>query len=369
MSRTGTLSIKATQQIPCQPAPPQDRFETESGSRASHPNQPAFLSPRLAEFVEHSFIPEFVARKRSAGREYFRAILKHVLPPEQVARLFAANGKVKDKLKTVPGWPYIDSLRLCEVDPQSIQRLTSAALERGYSIQTATHIRNVVRSIFSHAIRRGFYRGTNPAMLVGLPPVTRKEAHSVTLAQLEDLFRVMIYPEREVVLLAMLTDMTIPEICGLRWKHLNTSSVSRLMGQEFIPPTTIAVRSQNFRGELSAVIGNRQRFLRIPRLLSSYLHELKRRRHFTTPDDFVLVSRNGTPIHPENIAARRLKPIGYLCDMPWLSWSVFYRTRANLQTEFGKSLHCELEKIIALPKLATTSAAESTAGKPMSDNN
>jgi hypothetical protein len=71
----------------------------------------ASSSPTLAEFVERSFIPEFVATKKSAGRDHFKAILKHVLPPEQVARLFTSRpGKVSVKLSTIPDWPYLGSL-------------------------------------------------------------------------------------------------------------------------------------------------------------------------------------------------------------------------------------------------------------------
>ena len=46
-------------------------------------------STSIGEFVERRFIPEHVAIKTPAGRSYFRTILNHVLPPEQVARAFA----------------------------------------------------------------------------------------------------------------------------------------------------------------------------------------------------------------------------------------------------------------------------------------
>jgi site-specific recombinase XerC len=308
-------------------------------------------STSIGEFVERRFIPEHVAIKRPAGRSYFRTILNHVLPPEQVARAFAVSPEnPSNKLKAIPDWPYLQSVRLSEVSPEMIQHLTARALEQGYSIQTATHIRNVIRVIFSHAIRTGCYTGANPANLVTLPAMTRKEAHTLSLEQFKEVVQAMRYPEREIALFAVLTDMSVAEICGLQWKYLNTSNINRLVDEEIIPPKTIAVRKQSYRGQFGVVTASRRKFIRVPDVLCSILHDLKNRKQFTAPHDFVLISRNGTPIHPENIAARRLKAIGRSLKMPWLSWRDFHRTRVMLKSEFGRKLHEEFEKIIRLQK-------------------
>ncbi len=301
----------------------------------------------VVDFVRRKFIPEHVARKRSAGRAHFRAILKHVLPPEQVALLFEGNpDRNKYKLKAVAGWPYIDSYALCDINQDMVARVTSAALEHGYSIQTAMHIRNVIRSIFSHAIRTSCFTGRNPASQVALPVMSRRELYTLSLTELGKVLSVMQYPEREITLFALLTEMSVSEICGLQWKYLNLSNISCSVGQELIPPKTIAVRKQIYRGEPSDVVGSRNRFVRIAGPLWSALRDLKMRPQFTAIDDFVLVSRNGTSIHPENIAARRLKLIGKSFEMPWLSWSVFHRTRTKLMSEFGRAFPEELEKLL-----------------------
>jgi len=304
-------------------------------------------STTVADFVERRYIREFVAVKRPAGRAHFQAILKHILRPERVAQAFAATGEqARNTLTADPGWPYMDLLKLNEVSDDTIQQLMSAALNRGYSIQTATHIRNVISSIFAHAIRTGCYAGINPASHVTLPAMTRREKHALDLSQLRRLFENMIYPERELALLAMFTKMNVAEICGLQWKYLNLSYAGNMVEHEFIPAKTIAVRLQSYRGEVSAVSESRRRFVGIPPLLSSVFHHLKRRDHFTAPDDFVLASRNGTPIRPENIAARRLKSHGRSLGMPWLTWSVFYQTRIRLKSEIGPMFHDEFDKII-----------------------
>jgi integrase len=175
--------------------------------------------------------------------------------------------------------------------------------------------------------------------------MTRREAHALDLCQLRRLFEEMNYPGRELALLAMLTKMNVAEICGLQWKYLNLSSVDRMVEREFIPPRTIAVRLQSYRGELSAVSGPRKRFVPIPTMLSSVLLNLRHRNRFVASQDFLLVSRTGTPIRPEN-AARRLKSLGRSCGMPWLTWSVFYQTRVRLKSELGRAFHEEFEKVI-----------------------
>jgi hypothetical protein len=56
-------------------------------------------------------------------------------------------------------------------------------LAKGYSVQTAKHVRNTVSAIFTHAKRRGFHSGDNPATLVRLPEMIRKEARALSFEQ------------------------------------------------------------------------------------------------------------------------------------------------------------------------------------------
>ena len=293
----------------------------------------------IADFVESRFVPEHVASKSLSGRTHYHAILKHVLTPEEVDRVFQVDAdKSKAKLKAVPNWPYLNNVRLCDTRPDDVQRLMSAALARGYSTQTVKHIRNVVGAIFAHAKKDRCFMGDNPASLVELPAMIRKEAHALTLAQTNEVLGVMRYPEKEMTLIAILTSMNMAEICGLQWKCMNlTEAWSNAFGEP-IPPKTIAVRKQWFGGELRSVEKkSRQRNLPIPEPLLPILLGMSRRAEFTGPDDFVLVSRAGTPVNESNIAARRLKPIGKDLQMPWLSWHVLRRTHTTLAYELGNT--------------------------------
>lgn len=293
-------------------------------------------SMTVADFVEKLFVPEHVAIKGLAGRTHYRAILKHVLTPEEVQRVFKLDtDKSRTRLKAIPDWPYLSQLGLSDTRPEHVEGLMRAAQARGYSMQTVTHIRNVVSAIFSHARKANCFDGANPASQVAVPGMTRKEAHVLSLPQLKAVLERMRYPEKEMTLLAILTGMNVAEICGLQWKHVNLSAWEHEVNGERIPPRTIAVRKQWYRGELNSVKIGRTRNVAVPELMLPILVGLSRRGRFTKPDDFVLVSEAGTPVNETNIASRRLKTVGQELEMPWLSWHVFRRTRKDYLHRLG----------------------------------
>lgn len=316
----------------------------------------------VAEFVGRKFLPEHIAIKRTAGRRHYQAILKHIISPDYVDQIFGVDGRrSRAKLKRNPNWPYVDNVRLLDVQPEHVQRLISVALEMGYSTQTAKHIRNVVSAIISHAIKEGLFLGGNPAILVSPPGMQRRTAHDLTFEQTLRVMEAMRYPEFEMTLIVILTGMNIAEICGLQWKYVNLTDHHINREGELISPRTIAVRKQWYRGELSSVPQGRRKNIPIPDLLKKCLTRLSQAKAGGW-NDFVLVSRAGKPINQINVAARRLKSIGDQLEIPWLSWQVFRRTRARLLHEFGAQLQHELAMAIpAKPEVARTSI---TDGRP-----
>jgi len=163
----------------------------------------------VAEFVERKFVPEHVVLKEPSGRTHYQAMLRHVLMPEEVDRIFGVQRmKTGKRLETQPDWPYLSGLRLCDVRPEHVQRLTSAALERGYATQTVVHLRNVISAIFSHAKREGCFMGDNPATSVKPPEITRRESGVLTMAQVRDALAIMKYPEMEMMLMVVFNGST-----------------------------------------------------------------------------------------------------------------------------------------------------------------
>src|ERR1700739_2671191 len=74
--------------------------------RTTMETQPASLT--VLAFVESVFVPEHVSIKGLSGRTHYRAILKHVLTPEEVQRVFNLDlDHGRTRLKAIPDWPYL----------------------------------------------------------------------------------------------------------------------------------------------------------------------------------------------------------------------------------------------------------------------
>jgi integrase len=294
-------------------------------------------SMTVAEFAEHKFIPEYVESKTFAGRIHYQSMLKYVVNPEEVDRIFQDDlVKRRTRLRPIADWPYLGHLPLREVRPETVQNLTSFVLKQGYSIQTVAHIRNVISTMFTHAAKEMCFGGENPARPVQLPKVHGLQQPILSHTDMVRLIKVMGYPEREMALIAIVTGMTVAEICGLQWKRVNLSDLEMLTSDnEVVPPRTITVREEWVRSQLLDVAKKRQANYRIPSPLLPILRRLIARGEFTGPDDFVLTSRGGRPINPANVLARKLKPIGKEMKIPWLSWQHFRRFHRDFRAEFG----------------------------------
>ena len=296
----------------------------------------------IARFVETKFIPEYVVFKRSSGQAFYQSILKHVITPEDIGRMFREdNHNQRKKLKSIPEWPYLGDSKLCEVGPDDINRLMSAALAKGYSTQTVKHVRNVIGAIFSHAKLEGYFLGQNPVSLVKPPKHRREDVVELTPEQAIEALGVMQYPEREMTLIGVFTGMSPAEIIGLQWGHVNLGDEELNENGMRIPPKTFCVRKRWYRGKSEMVPKKCQRDLPVTAPLLRILGQLKSRSLFTAPGDSILVSGTGTPINQTNVLNRRLRPIAKQLGLPSLSWQAFRRTHEGLASvldrEFGFS--------------------------------
>jgi integrase len=217
-----------------------------------------------------------------------------------------------------------------------------AAIERGYSRQTVKHMRNVLSAIFSFAKETRCFMGENPVSLVRLPeaggddaPAETEATPTLTFAKANEALKLMEHPEKEMMLMALLADLNMGEIRGLQWKRVNLGETEMRMDDESVPPATMAIREQWYLDRLEGLKRRRVRNLPIPPPLVPLLMKLRDRARFTGPEDFVFVSRQGTPVNQSNIVKRRLNPLATKLGVPSLSWQVFRRTRKVLEAEFG----------------------------------
>jgi integrase len=340
----GNIAFVRSSALPSRGLSKESPVKTESPSKAESPipvYNAAIQDSRMTFefFVESKFIPEHVEHKTSAGRTHYQAILKHLLRPETVNRVFDPRKVANARLKSVPDWPYLDEVRLCDIEPDHVRRLVACAFAREYSSSTVKHIKTVLGAVISHAQREGCFSGPNPVDQVKLPPPTHKVVQNLTIDQTKAMLELMQYPEREVALITITTGMNLLEICKLKWRHVNLTDSGRSVDGEVIPPRSIAVREQWNRIGLADSKRGRKRDIEIPELLFSMLASRRDQKASVSPDEFVLVSETGQPLSPANVRMGRLTPVARKLGLPWLSWLVLRRAHTALLLEFRSQLN------------------------------
>ncbi len=302
--------------------------------------EPLGAAVSLAEYIEEKFIPDHVSFKTSAGRTHYQAILKHILTPETVERMFAPSGS-KSRLRTLPDWPYLDHVRLCDLTSDHVRQLVMSASTRGYSPQTIKHIKNVVGRVISHARKEGYFNGENPASEIKLPAILHRNVHRLTIAEAKAILRLMQYPEREIALITMITGMTVSEICALRWKNVNLTDAPVYCDGDVIPPRHASVKQQQNDPDSHSPVVSRMRIVEIPEPLARRLQRLRREMQQFQPETFLLEGHGGVPLCAMDICAQ-LERIGREVGIPWLSWPVLKRAHQTLLSDLRVQLSDEL---------------------------
>ena len=306
------------------------------------PYQAAIQDDRmtLASFIETKFIPGHVAYKALAGQTHYRAILKHLITPELVNRIYQREQTAKARLKAIDDWPYLDGIRLCDLTADHVRRLIQAANAARYSSQTVKHIKNVLFAIVAHAQQEGCFSGQNPAGQVKLPKVVHRKQHNLTFQQTRAILESLQHPAKEIAVFAVATDMTVTEICDLRWKHVNLSSTARYVDGDLIPAMSLAVRtSWNKAGLGYGWPAARNRNIEIQEPLLSTLGEINRKSPYRRNEDRVVssIDESATPV--SRICANELNKVGKKLGIPHLTWQVLRRARTSIAEEFLANLN------------------------------
>ena len=292
------------------------------------------------EFIESCFIPKHVELKTQAGRTHYRAILKHVLRPETVDRLLLPyKGVSKSRMKSIPEWPYLDETKLCDICPDHVRQLTSLAVTHGYSPQTVKHIKNVVYAIISHAKRERILSGDNPIAEVHLPPIKRRAYDPISLFDAKAIFRMMGYPERQISLIVLNSNMSVSEVCALQWNHVNLTQRTAYVEDSLVPPRSILVSYRQSSAGLTRVTADRVRTIELSPSLADLIDALSRQR--CAFGGFIFSSRSGTPISPARILKSKLKPIGRRLGIDF-SWHTLKEIHDVLLQDLRAKLNSEL---------------------------
>jgi integrase len=292
----------------------------------------------FSSFVETKFIPEHVQRKTLAGQTYYQSMLKHLIRPEAVHCMFNPGNARNARLQSVPDWPYLDRIRLCDLKPEHVRKLVATAFARNYAWQTVKHIKTVAFAIIAHAQQEGCFHGINPVSHVKLPRQTHRMTSDLSMNQARAILQLLPSPEKHVAFFTLSTGMNIQEICNLQWKHVNLTDSPRVLDGELIPPYCIAVRMPWNRTGLGSTSQSRSRNIPVLTPLFAVLADWALGRQASNPEQFVLVSDTGQPISRADLPSSRLACTGRKLGIPWLSWRALCRAHAALLSEFWPQL-------------------------------
>lgn len=327
--------------VPRRVAPFSEPFAPGIGERAAQAAQynRAVQDPRMTIgfFVETKFIPEHVQYKTPAGQTHFQAMMKHILKPENVDRMFKTQRVSKARLTSVPDWPYLDDVRLCDFHSDHVRRIISFAAGREYSWQTLKHIKNVLGAIISHAQEEGCFSSRNPVSDVRLAPRHQGPEQNLTISQTRTILEFLRSPEREIALMTICTGMSVLEACKLQWRHVNLTDSPRCESGELIPPKSIAIGAHLRLAGIKDYARGRRRDVEISGPLLSLLQTVRAGSKYSLPNDYVVTTSVGIAIVPAHIRAS-LKRVGQKLGIPWLSWHALKRVGNIARSLSGKDL-------------------------------
>ena len=311
-------------------------------SRLDHNNRTPQSILTVREFVERKFLPEHVAYMKHGGQEHYRSQLPFVLdgvPDKKIARGGKTRFKPGEEPPAICRTRGIGDIRLRDVQREDLQQLVGTMLLRGYSTQSAKHVKTVASAIFTHAQQEGWFSGTNPAKFVKLPEMERATPHALSLQQVVALLQQLPTVPRLMAFLAVMTSMNVAEICGLKWKRLNLTLGPIIMDDELLPPFMAGVREQWYKGAWGSVKAKaRRRYVMLPQWAVDELRALQQRKEWVGAEDPVFAGTGGKPLCENAIVQRHLKPAGRKLGMPWLSWHDLRRTFATLADQENISI-------------------------------
>ena len=269
------------------------------------------------------FLSEWIDRYQGTGRRGFRESTR-----EEYRRLLDAHAHRY----------FSERVRLVDVTPHTLAQFVAwladeAKQGRRYSDATVRNIVIPVRAALATAQREGLIRH-NPAQGLALPhrPAVLDDDEDPVKALSRDQIIALIAmtpePYRLLVELIASTGLRISEAVGLQRKHLALDGsrpharIRRAIvrGSVVPPKTRHGRRSVPLSPELASK-------------LRGHLAELS-----AEPEQLVFPSRRSTPLQPDNLRKRVLKPLMEEIGAPWAGWHALRHSYASIMLANGVSI-------------------------------
>lgn len=267
-----------------------------------------------------TFLAEWIERYHGTGRRGFREGTR-----EEYRRLLDAYAHRY----------FGERLRLVDLTPHHLAQYVAWLADEGkqgrrLSDSTIANAVVPVRAALSTAQREGLLRH-NPATGLALPTreqVQEDEADDVKALSREQLSTLLdLVPDRHRVMVRFMaaTGLRVSEVVGLQVRHL------ALDGSR--PHVRVRRAIVKRRVEPPKTRHGRRSVPLAPALVSELRAHLADRPD--DPDALVFPSMRGTPLDPDNLRARMLKPLAEEVGAPWAGWHTLRHTFASLQLAEG----------------------------------
>ena len=234
--------------------------------------------------------------------------------------------------------PVMGELQLQQISPEDVAHAVYAPLRKGLSVQTAAHVKKLLQAIFTHAKKRAWFVGENPATGVELPEMHRREAYAYSPEQASQIIELFPSPVHEAALLSLTTGLTVAELRGLRWSRMNLTHEGTITGGRSLPRYSLAVVENFYMGQYgSPKAPKRRRIVPLLPVAVELLAALKRTTQFSGPDHPVFASKKGTPIDAHNVSNRLFRKVAEELGHP-VCWHNFRHTHATWLDHEGVSM-------------------------------
>jgi integrase len=189
---------------------------------------------------------------------------------------------------------------------------------------TKSKLRNMMSLLFSHAIRRRFWKGANPIETVRQSAEREKTPDKLSLPEIEQILRRIESPMlRTAILVAATTGFRVSEIRGLKWSDVDIQGL-------FLHVRRGVVRSHVTRAKTKAS----RSAVPIPQGLADALTAWRGRALYRGDEDWVFASeikKGRVPVWLDRLCPKVIQPAADAASIrKRIGWHTFRRSLASL---------------------------------------
>ena len=224
---------------------------------------------------------------------------------------------------------------LNQIHPAEIQNYLNQ-LANSYATETISSIRTLLSGILRLAYEWGWLEANPMRMVRSTTGRPSRPRVALSITQCHRLLRVLTEPEHTMIAVALMTGLRRSELAALRrsqdgWQAAPHSHAARGPTYLDCKNRLIAVREAMVNGQfVRPKTTNSKRVVPLDTRTIRLLQDHLRRNWIPNRNNLVFTTSRGTPLHPENINKRKLRPACRRARIPVVAWHDLRHTHATL---------------------------------------